>query len=35
MENYETLQKQINEIMLLIRQPIKMEEVWQLPKSGQ
>lgn len=35
MENYELLQKQINEIMLLIRQPIKMEKVWQLPKSGQ
>lgn len=29
MENYEALQKQINEIMLLIRQPINMEEVWQ------
>lgn len=34
-ENYEALQKQINEIMILIRQPINMEEVWQLPKSGQ
>ena len=35
MENYETLQKQINEIMLLIRQPINMEEVWQSQKYGQ
>lgn len=35
MENYELLQKQINEIMILIRQPINMEDVWQLPKSGQ
>lgn len=35
MENYEALQKQINQIMILIRQPINMEEVWQLPKSGQ
>lgn len=35
MENYEQLQEQINEIMILIRQPINMEEVWQLPKSGQ
>lgn len=35
MENYELLQKQINEIMILIRQPINMEEIWQLPKSGQ
>lgn len=35
MENYEVLQKQINEIMILIRQPINMEEVWQLQKYGQ
>lgn len=35
MENYEKLQEQINEIMILIRQPINMEEVWQLPKYGQ
>lgn len=28
MENYEKLQDQINEIMILIRQPINMEEVW-------
>lgn len=35
MQNYETLQRQINEIMILIRQPINMEEVWQLQKSGQ
>ena len=35
MENYEKLQDQINEIMILIRQPINMEEVWQLPKCGQ
>lgn len=34
MENYEKLQDQINEIMILIRQPIDMEEVWQLPKYG-
>ena len=34
-ENYEVLQKQINEIMILIRQPINMEEVWQLQKYGQ
>lgn len=34
MENYEALQKQINEIMLLIRQPINMEEVWQSQKYG-
>lgn len=35
MENYEKLQEQINEIMILIRQPINMEEVWQLQKYGQ
>ena len=35
MENYEVLQKRINEIMILIRQPINMEEVWQLQKYGQ
>jgi hypothetical protein len=35
MENYEALQKQINEIMLLIRQPINMEEIWQSQKYGQ
>lgn len=35
MENYEKLQEQINEIMILIRQPINMEEIWQLPKYGQ
>ena len=34
-EDYEKLQDQINEIMILIRQPINMEEVWQLPKYGQ
>lgn len=34
-ENYEKLQDQINEIMILIRQPINMEEIWQLPKYGQ
>ena len=33
MENYEVLQKQINEIMILIRQPINMEEVWQSQKK--
>ena len=31
-ENYEALQKQINEIMILIRQPINMEEVWAITK---
>ena len=35
MENYEALQKQINEIMFLIRQPINMEEIWQSQKYGQ
>lgn len=35
MENYGKLKDQINEIMILIRQPINMEEVWQLPKYGQ
>ena len=35
MENCEKLQDQINEIMILIRQPINMEEIWQLPKYGQ
>lgn len=35
MENYEKLQQQINEIMILIRQPINMEEVWQSQKYGQ
>lgn len=35
MKNYELLQKQINEIMILIRQPINMEEVWQSQKYGQ
>ena len=35
MENYKKLQDQINEIMILIRQPINMEEVWQSPKYGQ
>lgn len=35
MENYEKLQDQINEIMIFIRQPINMGEVWQLPKYGQ
>ena len=35
MENYEKLQDQINEIMILIRQPINMEEVWQSQKYGQ
>ena len=35
MENHEKLQEQINEIMILIRQPINMEEIWQLPKYGQ
>ena len=35
MENYEKLQEQISEIMILIRQPINMEELWQLPKYGQ
>ena len=34
-QNFELLQNQINEIMILIRQPINMEEVWQLPKCGQ
>ena len=35
MENYEKLQDQINEIMILIRQPTNLEELWQLPKYGQ
>ena len=35
MQNYELLQRQINEIMILIRQPINMEEVWQSQKYGQ
>lgn len=34
MENYEKLQEQINDIMILIRQPINMEEVWQSQKYG-
>ena len=33
--NYIELQKLIDEIMLLIRAPTKMEDLWQLPKSGQ
>lgn len=33
--NYIELQKLIDEIMLLIRAPTKMEDIWQLPKSGQ
>lgn len=35
MQNYEALQRQINEIMILIRQPIDLEEVWQSQKYGQ
>lgn len=35
MQNYEALQRQINEIMILIRQPINMEKVWQSQKYGQ
>lgn len=33
--NYIDLQNQIDEIMLIVREPTKMEEIWQLPKSGQ
>lgn len=33
--NYIELQNQIDEIMLLIRAPAKMENIWQLPRSGQ
>ena len=33
--NYIELQKLIDEIMLEIRAPTKMEDIWQLPKSGQ
>ena len=32
--NYIQLQKQIDEIMWMIRKPTKMEEIWQLQKSG-
>ena len=32
--NYIQLQKQIDEIMWIIREPTKMEEIWQLQKSG-
>ena len=32
--NYIHLQKQIDEIMWMIRKPTKMEEIWQLQKSG-
>ena len=32
--NYIQLQKQIEEIMWIIREPTKMEEIWQLQKSG-
>lgn len=32
--NYIQLQKQIDEIMWMIREPTKMEEIWQLQKSG-
>ena len=35
MENYEILQKQITEIMILIRQPINVEDLWQSQKYGQ
>ena len=34
-QNYEELIIKIDEIMILIRQPINMEEVWQLQKYGQ
>lgn len=32
--NYIQLQKQIDEIMWMIREPTKMEKIWQLQKSG-
>lgn len=32
--NYIQLQKRIDEIMWMIREPTKMEEIWQLQKSG-
>ena len=32
--NYIQLQKHIDEIMWMIREPTKMEEIWQLQKSG-
>ena len=32
--NYIQLQKQIDEIMWMIREPTKMEEIWRLQKSG-
>lgn len=32
--NYIQLQTQIDEIMWMIREPTKMEEIWQLQKSG-
>lgn len=34
-QNYEELIIKIDEIMILIRQPINMEEVWQSQKYGQ
>lgn len=34
-ENFIQLRKTIDEMMILIRQPISMEEVWQSPRSGQ
>ena len=34
-EDFELLQDQINQIMILIRQPTNLEELWQLPKYGQ
>ena len=34
-DNYIELQKLIDEIMVQIRAPTKMEDIWHLPKSGQ
>ena len=35
MQNYEKLQEQITEIMISIRQPTNLEELWQSQKYGQ
>ena len=34
-EDFELLQNQINQIMILIRQPTNLEELWQSQKYGQ
>ena len=34
-EDFELLQDQINQIMILIRQPTNLEELWQSQKYGQ